>query len=238
MMRVIFLLVLACLIPHSAVAQMPLTSPALMATAVESPGTVDILVEADTYVPSFYGGRAEPTSGNTVRLIALADDTPAGNVRFTWTVNGQVLAGSGPVVRVTAPTGNSMNVRVVMVQNGQVWAERNEVIAVSQPQVRLYELNALRGRNNLAIGDTYTLIGNEAEIVAIPYFTGRGTITGALRGTWRIDGQTIDLGTAWQQLVLERPEEAKSRYHVRLDLRNVNNLAESAITEFYLHMGL
>lgn len=41
------------------------------ATQTIRPSAIDIIIESDTQVPTFYRGRALPSSGSTVRLIAF-----------------------------------------------------------------------------------------------------------------------------------------------------------------------
>jgi hypothetical protein len=200
-------------------------------------GAVDVLIEADTYVPAFYHGRAEPTSGNPIRLVAVPIGAPADTLTYHWSINGRSLASTGPTATTTAPLGDNFLLRLVVRENGRLWAERNERVAISSPQVFFYEKNSLRGRASTAVRDSYNLIGDEAEIVAVPYFTSLNSGSGGLNGTWRMDGQMLNLDS-WQSLILTRPEEPKDRYTVQLEVINRNNLAETAENSFYLHMGL
>lgn len=201
-------------------------------------GTVDVIVEAATYVPTFYNGRPEPTTGNMLRLIAVPNGAPALNFTYHWSLDGQVLPDTGPVITTQAPMGKNPKLRLVVLTNGQHWAEKTEIIALSEPEVLFYEVNPLRGLGAVALGEEYTLIGDGAEIRAVPYFTSKEDGVRSLRGNWSIDNIDTGFRSDWETMVLSLPEEGQSRYEVVLQLRNERNLAETVSNYFYLLPGI
>ena len=65
------------------------------------PTSIDLLWEADSYVPPFYKGRAVPTSGSIIRVLAIphfaeagGSQIPVSNIDFTWKLNGAVDEGA------------------------------------------------------------------------------------------------------------------------------------------------
>ncbi len=193
------------------------------------------MVEADTYTPLFYKGRAEPTGGSPVRLIAILRDPPAGDVVYNWRVDGRVIADRGQAITIIAPDQGSFTVQLSVLMEGQLVAERNDTIYVSNPQVLLYEVNPLRGQSATAIGSEYALIGAEAELAAVPYFTASGA---SLRGIWRVDGQPIPLSDSWRQLILKRPEESKEHYHIGLEVTADRGMTARMTRGFMLNLGI
>lgn len=199
-------------------------------------GEVDIIVEAETYVPSFYKGRAEPTSGNLIKAIAIPTGTDTSNMTYRWSVNGQPIQSQEQSVTFSAPIGNNFILRVTVIKDGMFWSDKNETISLSRPEVILYEENALRGLGTIAIGKDFSLIGEEATIRAVPFFTGAQAQSN-LTGNWTVDDQTV-ISTDWRKLSFVRPEEPNSRYFVELNIFNRLNLNESAKNSFYLHLDI
>lgn len=228
------LVLLAFLMPENSLAQsflVPQTAPTLLQ------GEVDIYVEADTYVPYFYKGRAEISSGNGMSLIAIPVGLEAGEgVTYYWSINGKAVPGSTSRINLTTPIGSSFTVKVSVIKNGTLWAERSEVIKVSSPVVLFYENNALRGLGAIAIGSSYQLIGDEANILAEPFFVGKTTV-GNLLGTWKVNGRAVNVPD-WRNMTLERTEETLDRYTIELELDNPKNLGESAKNSFYLDLSV
>lgn len=199
-------------------------------------GELDLIVEGETLTPLFYKGRAEPSAGNITYLTAVPNGINAELLSYRWTINGQVLPGTTARTSITAPASASFQVGVTATLNGKYWSERNEVIALAEPTVLFYEGNSLKGLSKYAIGRDYLLVGEEAEVMAMPYFT--GITQNSLRGTWKIEGYGVTQEGDWRQLVLTRPETPLPLYRVELNLKNVNNLNESARNYFNLKMGL
>ena len=199
-------------------------------------GEVEIIVEADTYIPSFYMGRAEPTSGNSMRAIAIPLEADPSSFTYRWKLNGQPLTSNGQVVIFPAPIGDNFLLEVTILNNGVFWSERSETIALSKPEIVFYEENALRGIGTIAIKNDYSLIGAEASVTAEPFFVGRGS-QNSLQGNWKIDDETINTAD-WRKLTFIKPEEPNAKYLVELNIFNRVNLSEQARNSFNLHLEI
>lgn len=199
-------------------------------------GEVEIIVEADTYVPSFYKGRAEPTSGNLVRATAIPLSADPVNFSYRWKLNGQPLLSSGQSVTFPAPIGDNFMLEVTVLNNGVFWSEKGETMALSNPEVVFYEENTLRGLGTIAIKGDFSLIGTEASITAEPFFVGRGNQNN-LQGNWSVDNQVVTTND-WRKLTFIRPEEPNAKYLVELDIFNRVNLSEQASNSFNLHLEI
>ena len=199
-------------------------------------GEVELIVEADTYVPSFYNGRAEPTSGNLTRAIAIPLGVDPSGFTYKWSLNGQPLSGNGQVATFRAPIGDTFTLEVTVLNNGTFWSERNETIALSNPEIVFYEENALRGIGTIAIKNDFSLIGAEASVTAEPFFVGKGN-QNSLQGNWKIDDETIATND-WRKMTFIRPEEPNAKYLVELNIFNRVNLSEQARNSFNLHLEI
>lgn len=229
-------------LPGIATAQIfaPLTS--MLGTAnddITFPGSVDIIVEGETYKPSFYTGRAEPTVGNVVRFVAVPSGRMLQDFTYQWSVNGNGLAATGPVATFSDLFSGKLRVSVnVIDKNGALWARKEETISLSKPQVVFYEENILRGHGSRAITDNHVLIGEEGVIRAEPYFIGLQADPASYRTAWKINGGPADSGDDWRQLLIQRPQNPLANYRIEFSARNASNLAEMIGGRFNLNFGL
>lgn len=236
---VIFILIMVFLLSASeSVAQTTSFDSVSTGDIPTSIGQVDIFVEAGTRVPHFYRGRAEPTSGNQIKVVAIPVglNGSSSDMNYRWSVNGQNLPSTSQTATFTAPIGNTFTIRVVVTKGGALWAEQSETIRMSDPIVLFYEDNALRGTGSSAIRENFSLIGQEAGISAEVFFIGINSLP-AMRGTWKVDGEVVPVDD-WRKLSLTRPEEAKDRYLIALELINPQNFEEATKNSFNLQLGI
>ena len=85
-------------------------APTLTVTRVYYPALVDMIVEAETYIPSFYKGRALPSKDSDIRVVTVLNGLPKSPSQYAykWMLGTQVLFG-GPVrgkttAEITGPT--------------------------------------------------------------------------------------------------------------------------------------
>jgi len=238
----IILLLAVLVVPPIVSAQMfpPLTELMQSNNPMPTPtGEVDIVVEGLTYKPSFYRGRAEPTVGNTVRLVAVPRGQAPDTLSYSWRAGGQVLPSSGPVATFSSQFSNSVTVSVSVTDtSGRLVARAEEVIRLSNPSVVFYEENLLRGHGSRAIINNHTLIGDSGVIRAEPYFVGLGISPTSYQVSWKVNNREVAYGNDWRELILERPEEPLNNYRINFSTVNRNNPAERAEGSFNLNFGL
>lgn len=223
-------------IGHNAEAQVSSFGTIDATNARTNVGEVEVIVEAYTYTPLFYKGRAEPSSGNLMRAVALPLDADTANFTYRWKLNGRPLQGQTQTVVFPAPIGTNFTLEVTVLNNGVFWSEERESIALSNPEVIFYEDNALRGVSETAISGDFSLIGAEATVAAVPFFVGLGNQS-RLQGNWTVDNQEVTLED-WRKLTLVRPVEPKAKYLVELNIFNQSNLNEQARNSFNLHLEI
>jgi hypothetical protein len=168
------------------------------------PGAVDLVLEAETYVPPFYRGRALPSADATVRVVAvphIAGTTDPRTLTYLWEYNGGVLLG-GPVrgeqsVELEASRFSGGYIRVVVSNSdGENVAENAIFIEAMNPEIHFYEENPLRGLSELAIKDSLSLIGEETTIHGEPYFFGSDLFRDKTTFDWKIDGAAVTSANA------------------------------------------
>lgn len=171
--------------------------PAFSAAQSIIPVTIDTILEADTYVPAFYKGRALPSREATVRALAVVHDgTEAPDTRYTykWTLNDSVLYG-GPVTgknvaEFTMPRYDGARLTVDVFNKDSVRVGRQSfLLKPAELEMHFYENSTLRGLSQKEIGSSYALTKDEINVFAEPYFMNTNTITQSFADvTWKING--------------------------------------------------
>ena len=166
------------------------------------PTSIDIILETDSFVPSFYKGRALPSGESTVRAIAVVNSAkakPASAYSYLWEQNGAPFFG-GPVtgkseITLTMPRyeGDYLSV-TAFDENGRAAGKRSISLTPVAPEIHFYEESLLRGLSRKALGNPYTLIGEESTIHALPYYMNTDLTTATTDFEWRLNGKRVETG--------------------------------------------
>ncbi len=183
---------------------------------------VDLIIESQTYTPSFYRGRALPGENAVIRAIAVTHTKPPGNpalYTYEWKLDGDVLFG-GPILGKQVMYFNmpefldhSLSVTVYGVDGvalGREYIALNPV----EPEVHFYEENLLRGLSRKALTREFTLIGEETTIYAEPYFM--NTDITNTKGTfeWRLDGALVQSESERRNAITLRHTEGEGSANI------------------------
>lgn len=199
----------------------------LQAKNTIAPVRIDMLVEADTRVPSFYKGRSIPASGGTVHVTALpftGKSRSASSYSYTWRVGNEVQAGGSRFgknsISFTAGFQKQIQVSVDVIDtDGTIVASETIIIPLAEPELYYYEVNPLRGMSEISMGENFVFIGEEIRVRAEPYYIDTALFSQNPHQQWKLDGQTIINPTVDQQeLTLRRSGDTGSftlEYHVR-----------------------
>jgi len=190
-----------------------------------TPIYLDVVLEPQTHVPSFYLGRALPSIGSTVRAIALMNNgTPLGtDYIYTWHINNTVI-NSGPVhggnvVNFKIPQGNTAILSLeVASPSGDTIAKRVLVLPSVTPELHFYEVNTLLGLLPRAIDRNFNLIGNSSIIRTEPYYLDSATFNNPSILTWKINNRPATPDSNPYEITLEKtgdPGNAAISFEVR-----------------------
>jgi len=203
-------------------------------SVVVSPSLVDIIVEADTTIPAFYKGRALPSSGSTVKVIAvphnLKKDPSA--YFYKWEFGDTVLFG-GPVsgrrsISLTVPQVSSPLLSLTILDtDGTILTKKNVRLGVFDPELYFYEENPLRSTNRKAIGGTLTLVGNEVTVRTEPYFVDTNVFDSHWVYGWRLDGHKIETGNSNPKLITLSKTGGSGTASVGFELVNTKSLLQN-----------
>jgi len=157
------------------------------------PRYLDIIIEPQTHVPSFYLGRPLASIGSTVNATAIlsGEESPA-NLIYTWR-NGREVIGGGSLRgndAISFEVGWDRNIILdLTITNlaGEPIAKKYVVVPSVSPVVKFYESSSLLGLNNRSIGDTLNLIGNSTVIKAEPYYLDSRVYNSPSILEWSID---------------------------------------------------
>ena len=203
-----------------------------------TPARVDVIIEADTKTPLFYRGRALPSSGSTIRAIALPfTNTPSSRLTYTWALDGRVLFG-GPVMgkdvaEFAIPFNGSGVISVAVADtSGKTFTKKSVEVRTVEPLLRFYEENPLRGLSRVALPGTYQLIGDEMTVRAEPYYMNADLSPTHTQTEWEINGTEVENPNNDPQTITLRSGGGTGSFDVSLQVRNLNELLQEAAGSF------
>ncbi len=216
-------------------------------TIIIRPSTMILLYEAtDAYVPPFYRGKALPSIGSDIKIIALPEIKSKGailnskNMIYDWTRNYTNDAGSSGYGKNSLTYTNdfledSETIGVtVSTTDGQSSVKGSITVVPSDIQISLYKYDKLLGTLwERALINGYKINGEEV-IVAEPYFiTPKEIQTPRLVWNWFInDGLVNVLGKYRRNMLPLKVESGVSgTSKLRLEIENKDNFLETAQKE-------
>lgn len=206
------------------------------------PTAIDLLYESDSYTPPFYGGRALPSAGSSVRLHAIThfvksdgSTVASRDIEYTWKRNDRVLSSQSGLGRasitVDAPHlfgTDSISVEAVS-KDGTYAGSASVTIPSVEPVLRLYLDHPLYGlRLDQAVASTTVITDREMTFAVIPYFvTARSPLDPGLLYDWLVDSRPIDSAADTRnELTLGAPDGGEA--HLAVSLSHVTNIFLSA----------
>ena len=165
-------------------------------TTIIKPTVVDVVLEADSYIPSFYAGRALPSRGSHMRAIAIVHDgtnRAPSSYTYKWTLGNSALLGGAILgrsfVELEMPQYNKETLAVEVIGPDGASVGRGMVLLKSvDPELFFYEYSPLRGLSTRTIHDPHTLIGEEVTIYGEPYYINSTMSESDAKFSWKISG--------------------------------------------------
>jgi hypothetical protein len=174
------------------------------------PTSIDLLWESDSYTPAFYEGRALPTPGSSIRVMAIPHFTrpdgtnvAAANIIYTWKNNGAVIqsasgiGNSSLVVPAAILFGSDAITLDARTQDGTLSGEASVTVRTEDPQLVLYENNPLFGiMFHQALAAQSAASESETSFVAVPYFADAASPRDQnVNYAWSVNGAPIKSDT-------------------------------------------
>lgn len=172
----------------------------LFGSALLRPAALDLIVDADSYVPPFYRGRALPTPGSRLLLHAIPQGTVKGaDLMYTWKRNGDTLAAlsgrgrSTAIVEAPFLFGTDSFTVEARSDDGSYSARASATVPSTEPQLSLYQNHPLYGiMYNASLSGSAFVRESEMTFTAVPYFAPVYSIKdAALRYSWTVNDRPI-----------------------------------------------
>ncbi len=170
------------------------------------PVELDLLWEADSYVPPFYRGRALPSAGTNLRLEAIPrfvrkNGSPVAtrDLLFTWKRNGYVIAAvsgrdkSSAVIESPPLFGKDSISVEVKTLDGTLVGEASTRVISQEPRIVLYQNHPVFGLSyHRALENENSIPDVEASFSVVPYFAEAASPDDrALRYEWQVNSNKI-----------------------------------------------
>lgn len=174
-------------------------APSFSSSVKIVPSVVDIIIEADTYVPHFYKGRALPSEESRLKAIAVVHDgTEASQALYTykWSYGGSVLEGGGVrgkniATFILSRYDNKPLILEIFNDEGDMVGEKFITLRTTAPELLFYEESPLRGLSLKTIASPFPFIGEEVTIYGEPYFINADMDESDATFSWTINGTDV-----------------------------------------------
>lgn len=202
------------------------------------PASVDIVWEAESYVPPFYQGKALHPYQGLLKLVAMPNfvkngqRVAASNLIYKWTSGLNVLQnesgyGKDVVLLSGRSLGQNEEIRVLVTDpTNNLVAQNVLYLKPVTPEIVFYENNPYYGTIfNKAVSRSFNLEREEVEILAAPfYFTKEAS--GLLKYEWRLNGQNIPDLAGSRTAVFRKPEGQTGQSNISLQMENLNHILQ------------
>jgi hypothetical protein len=212
---------------------------------IRSASMVLLWQATDSYVPPFYRGKAMPTIGSDIKIVAMPEVRNTNglvspkNMTYAWKRNYTNDAeasgyGKNSFTYTNDYLENSENIEVVAsTLDGGSASEDNITVNTSAPQILFYKNDSILGTIwEQALYDGYKIQG-DATIVAEPYFISpKEILSPSLVWNWSINDSLVDILGYRKNLMPLRAESGTSgASRLKLEIENTSQLLETASKE-------
>ena len=209
------------------------------ATGVFRPTEIDLLWEADSYVPPFYRGRALPSAGSNVRFFAVPRFKRVGGTSlvspddliYTWKKGGKIIqsiSGRGQhSVTFEAPTllgpdTISVDVRTT---DGVLQDSSSVRIPSVEPLLVLYENHPVFGiLYHRALESPATVPEVETTFSVVPYFAPiQNPDDNSLVYKWQVGNTSIPSNPTYPSAITINAEGTSGLARIQLAITHISN---------------
>lgn len=213
------------------------------------PGEIDLLWQVtDAYVRPFYKGKALPSPGATIKMVAMPNlgggEKPS-NLVYQWSRNNKAAQADSGYGKNSFTFKNSyfdltekISVSASSV-SGAAGAENKISVPIASPFVLLYEDRPLEGvRYERALSGFFNLSKEEVRIVAEPYnMTASERSGGNLSYDWKLNNEKSPGALEDPSAIVLRSESGSGLVNLSLVLSNLNKTLQSAGASLNVSFG-
>lgn len=218
-----------------------------------TPSVISLLWEANTTVPPFYAGKPLYSAGSPLTVVAFPTVYSGGKLinasalSYQWSVGGNPDTQDSGLGRYSLSyTGNELenseDVSVDVYYGNAEVGYGEVVIPATQPQLLLYQRDALRGLLlDQALPSGISLNGSEITVQAEPYyFSNDSKESGTLTYDWQLDGTDITGPDSAQGILTLKQTgngQGDSNLTVSLQDENTSTFVQSANAALQIVFG-
>ncbi|MEK7478143.1 MAG: hypothetical protein AAB645_02130 [Patescibacteria group bacterium] len=205
-------------------------------------GSVDILWEANTYVPPFYQGHSQPSSDSQLKIVAIphifaADGQPLGlnQLVFKWQNGSSRLSAGKPGVNYLTIQAEKPGGKISLTLNiydlfGQLLISKDINIPTSNPQILVYENKPLVGMQYQRALTSIDLSTPEIALQVEPYFFSLPDVmANQLSYNWQMNGRPITASsTDRRQMSFQQDRGSAGTVNVAVLVKDAVNWFQSA----------
>lgn len=205
-----------------------------------APTSIDLIWEADSYVPPFYQGKALHPRQGKIKVVAIPEfivnnkRIKAEKLIYEWSDGLQVYqsqSGYGRNVLFLNGSilGSSEEVEVfVRDPESNLVAQAFLSIPTTDPEIIFYQNNPYYGFIfDQALGNSLELLTQEVQVLATPFFITK-EVGSILQYSWRLNGQTVPELQGSRTAIFRKPEGESGQSRVQLEVKNQNRILQFA----------
>lgn len=214
------------------------------------PAGVDIIWQANSFVPPFYKGKALYSYQSRITVVALPEFTNSTGVKinpenliYKWSKDGTVLGG------ISGYGKNKFSFTKLLISNPQeievevssadknIRASGKIVIEPVEAKAVLYENNPLYGIiYEKAVANNFKMGGSEITLSVAPYFFGLEELnSGKVKYNWSMNGQNITDKQDSRGITFRNENSESGSTKVSVYLQNETKELQSARTDALLN---
>lgn len=214
-----------------------LSGPSFSKTFTLNPASVDLVWEANSYVPPFYQGKALHSRQGSIKIIAMPEFVKNGrrispqNLIYKWsnsveTYQSQSGYGKNVIILNGSILGRDDEIEVLVTDpvNNLV---ANEFITISptDPEVLFYENSPYYGHLFDTAVSSFELKTAEAQVLAAPYYFSKES-NGGLSYDWQLNGFSIPELINSRTAIFKKPEGLSGQSNIFLRVNNNNRVLQ------------
>lgn len=208
---------------------------------------VDLVWEANSYVPPFYKGKALHSLQGSLKVVAMPDFVKDGrritpqNLIYEWSNGTSVYENQSGYGKNTLVLNGSLLGRAeqidVLVRDpvNNLVATGFITITPLEPNIVFYENNAYYGHLfESAISGIFDLKTEEVQVLAAPYYFSK-EVGSKIKYDWRLNGTSVPELSNSRTAIFKRPEGEGGRSNITLNIENLNRVLQQASSNLIMN---
>lgn len=216
------------------------------------PTDIDLVWQAYTFTHPLYEGKSIASVGSSVGVEVIPHfinnagrKLDASELIYSWRVDRKALPRSSGRGKNTITVSQSKPVSSLSVEvevespDKTLFGKRTILIPIRDSELLVYENNPLLGiLFNNAIGNLYSLLGQETKFVAYPFFMSFiNRNSSYINYSWKLNGNPITLGEDRGSITVSHTGENAGEAEISVSVQNSREIFQRSNTQFNVEFG-